>query len=608
MMQEMFPQFEEGTRVNGLGQLWTLGRVLGMGRCAKVYHMSTDQESFQAAVKVYRKEEKYRLAFIKEMCNLNAVYGDRRVITVYGTFTHKGHPCLAMELLDFNLKEFIYRSENCQVFLSSIPTNSIHSKKHSKAVSNIACNNNNNETTSSTVNHRDNKKRKGQSNIETVTTASSGRSRGRVKLTGHTVGDARDEHRMQTRRATAQRAADLRSKNKDSDLDSSTTNIPNTGQTSRTHSGSLKHIKRDLAEDNDDGDNEEGDDVDDHSEDDEGRSEELDQEEEDEDEDEDASSYGLSLYLIQQLLKDIASCLEFVQRCGWVHGDLKPANILWSSQEGSWKIVDFGHSFQEGRQDFSQIQSLCYQSPEAKVWNSFVSSLGNQKVVHKMSAVDEGISECTHAADIWSVGCVIVRAYTGMKLYGQDDVLPGACLQCQKSCSSTVCVCEPLIEALFKPKMTNPKLSSIHQAAVHHLVDLVKSMLQCDITKRPSASEILNHPFFSNELTPSAKDLLLLPMRTLRLSNLASPSVDLTNQKIFQALYQDIKRECLKFGPIKTLIIPRVGPVKGTAFIEYEDSANAKSALNALIGQKLFNQPVHISFFPVADFTAKRFY
>lgn len=88
-MQEMFPQFEAGTRVTGLGQPWTLGRVLGMGRCAKVYHMSTDQDSFQAAVKVYRKEEKYRLAFIKEMCNLNAVYGDRRVSKLIFIFSLK---------------------------------------------------------------------------------------------------------------------------------------------------------------------------------------------------------------------------------------------------------------------------------------------------------------------------------------------------------------------------------------------------------------------------------------------------------------------------------------------------------------------------------------
>ena len=78
-MEELFPQFEDGTRVNGLGQTWTLGRVLGMGRCAKVYHMSTDEGSIQAAVKVYRKEEKYRLAFIKEVYNLDAVYGNKRI-------------------------------------------------------------------------------------------------------------------------------------------------------------------------------------------------------------------------------------------------------------------------------------------------------------------------------------------------------------------------------------------------------------------------------------------------------------------------------------------------------------------------------------------------
>lgn len=268
-------------------------------------------------------------------------------VSVYGTFTHKGHPCLAMELLDFNLKEFIYRSENCRVILSSIPTTSNHSKNHSKVVSNVPCNNNNNGITSGTANHKDHKKGKGQGKEKK--TAVSRRSQGRVRTVDHTEGSGRCGTRMQTRRATAQRAAGLRSKGKDSDHgstsapDRSTAVASNSGRDSRTHSGSLKDTKKDNAEEDD---GEEDDHVD-HQEGNQGTSEE---DVEEEDDDEDASSYGLSLYLIQQLLRDIASCLEFVQRCGWVHGDLKPANILWSSQEGSWKIVDFGHSFQEGRQ------------------------------------------------------------------------------------------------------------------------------------------------------------------------------------------------------------------------------------------------------------------
>lgn len=58
----------------------------------------------------------------------------------------------------------------------------------------------------------------------------------------------------------------------------------------------------------------------------------------------------LSLYLTQQLFRDILECLHHVHTRGWVHADLKPANVMWSPQEGCWKVIDFGHSFQEGHQ------------------------------------------------------------------------------------------------------------------------------------------------------------------------------------------------------------------------------------------------------------------
>lgn len=62
------------------------------------------------------------------------------------------------------------------------------------------------------------------------------------------------------------------------------------------------------------------------------------------------SSKGLSLFLIQSLYRDLLKCLQHIHQCGWVHADLKPANVMWSAQEGVWKVVDFGHSFEENNQ------------------------------------------------------------------------------------------------------------------------------------------------------------------------------------------------------------------------------------------------------------------
>lgn len=77
--QELFPDFEEGTRMTGLGQTWVVGSLLGMGRCAKVYHITTVDGSVEAAAKVFRKEDKYKLVFIKEIRNLDGVAGNSQI-------------------------------------------------------------------------------------------------------------------------------------------------------------------------------------------------------------------------------------------------------------------------------------------------------------------------------------------------------------------------------------------------------------------------------------------------------------------------------------------------------------------------------------------------
>ena len=41
----------------------------------------------------------------------------------------------------------------------------------------------------------------------------------------------------------------------------------------------------------------------------------------------------------------------------YVHADLKPANLMWSSYDGKFKILDFGLTFHTDEQDLHQIQS-----------------------------------------------------------------------------------------------------------------------------------------------------------------------------------------------------------------------------------------------------------
>ena len=53
----------------------------------------------------------------------------------------------------------------------------------------------------------------------------------------------------------------------------------------------------------------------------------------------------------------------------FVHADLKPANIMWSSYDGAFKLLDFGLTFHLEEPDLHQVQSAGYKAPEAAEWN-----------------------------------------------------------------------------------------------------------------------------------------------------------------------------------------------------------------------------------------------
>ena len=57
-------------------------------------------------------------------------------------------------------------------------------------------------------------------------------------------------------------------------------------------------------------------------------------------------------------------CLSFFSRSlaalhdnSFVHADLKPANVMWSSYDGCFKLLDFGLTFHTEEVDLHQIQS-----------------------------------------------------------------------------------------------------------------------------------------------------------------------------------------------------------------------------------------------------------
>lgn len=106
-----------------------------------------------------------------------------------------------------------------------------------------------------------------------------------------------------------------------------------------------------------------------------------------------------SIGAVKSYSKQLLTALKHLKRCGILHGDIKPDNVLVNQSMNILKVCDLGSA---GRLSECEITpylvSRFYRAPEI--------ILGLQ--------YDE-------AADLWGVGCVLYELYTGQILFSGKD-------------------------------------------------------------------------------------------------------------------------------------------------------------------------------------------
>jgi cyclin-dependent kinase 7 len=197
------------------------------------------------------------------------------------------------------------------------------------------------------------------------------------------------------------------------------------------------------------------------------------------------------------LLRAIEVCHEH-----WIlHRDLKPDNMLYV-KDGTMKLADFGlaRMFGTPKARLSpQAITLWYKPPELLL----------------------GAYEYSSAADMWSCGCIFAE------LLLRRPFLQGK--------NSDISQLDTIFAVFGTPSETNwpdhqalplpsrgltwddcPPIpfNEIFTAAPKDALSLLRSMLVLDPNKRFSASQCLNHPYFSNDPPPTPKDKLVLTSPT----------------------------------------------------------------------------------------------
>eukprot|EP01012_Entosiphon_sulcatum_P031820 TRINITY_DN4053_c0_g1_i1.p1 TRINITY_DN4053_c0_g1~~TRINITY_DN4053_c0_g1_i1.p1 ORF type:complete len:524 (-),score=47.16 TRINITY_DN4053_c0_g1_i1:149-1720(-) len=145
-----------------------------------------------------------------------------------------------------------------------------------------------------------------------------------------------------------------------------------------------------------------------------------------------------------------------------VHRDMKPHNILFG-KDGRIKITDFG------------VTSQAEKTPSDP--SAFVGTVGYMSL-ERLSG-----GACSYAADVWSMGITLLELYLGrhpLQPPGGQDVKFWAVLHTLKTSGA--------------PRAPDD--------AGEDFKGIIASCLHMDEHKRPSTTELLNHPFLRSEGVP----------------------------------------------------------------------------------------------------------
>ncbi|XP_027873493.1 mitogen-activated protein kinase 14A [Xiphophorus couchianus] len=188
---------------------------------------------------------------------------------------------------------------------------------------------------------------------------------------------------------------------------------------------------------------------------------------------------------VQFLIYQILRGLKYIHSAGIIHRDLKPGNLA-VNEDCELKILDFGLARHTDDEMTGYVATRWYRAPEIMLnWMHY-----NMTV------------------DIWSVGCIMAELLTGKTLFPGSDHIN----QLQQIMRLTGTPPAALINRMPShearnyvsslPPMPKRNFAHVFIGANPQAVDLLEKMLVLDSDKRITATEALEHPYFSQYHDP----------------------------------------------------------------------------------------------------------
>ncbi|USW51810.1 Putative serine/threonine-protein kinase, active [Septoria linicola] len=198
-------------------------------------------------------------------------------------------------------------------------------------------------------------------------------------------------------------------------------------------------------------------------------------------------TFALTAAHKKDLAKQLFEGLDYLHRRGVLHRDIKAANIL-ISKTGELKLADFGLArFYQKRQkqDYTnRVITIWYRSPELLL----------------------GETQYGPAVDIWSAACVLVEIFTRHAIFPGDG---SEINQLDKiynvlgtpSRSEWPAISELQWYELLRPttRMQSTFAEKYRERVSPEAFELLQAMFLYDPANRPTAADVLEHPYFTAE-------------------------------------------------------------------------------------------------------------
>ena len=189
----------------------------------------------------------------------------------------------------------------------------------------------------------------------------------------------------------------------------------------------------------------------------------------------------------KHLARQLFEGLDYLHKRGVLHRDIKAANILVSAA-GQLKLADFGLA-----RFYAKRRQLDYTNRVITIW-------------YRPPELLLGETQYGPAVDVWSAACVLVEIFTKHAIFPGDG---GEISQLEKVYAvlgtPTRAAWPGLVDMawyeLLRPTERRP--DAFREKYADRLTpaafDLLRDMFQYDPAKRPAASDVLEHPYFTTE-------------------------------------------------------------------------------------------------------------